>query len=155
MNLTPQDVRCRSAVLPAGQGRAQLGGRVAASCVARGLEALDDHVMDALGNRMGGYSRELFDDPDNFDPAAQAAMIRDIPVKYPHIMEVAMAATTGQAPTGRGCDEQFEFEFALDILLDGFGRLRQQGWPPPASHGPAPAAGHAHRWNGTPRAANS
>ena len=26
------------------------------------------------------------------------------------------------------CDEQFEFEFALDILLDGFERLRQQGW---------------------------
>jgi hypothetical protein len=70
----------------------------------------------------------LFDDPDNFDPDAQAAMIRDIPVKYSHIMEVGMAATNGQAPTGRGCDEQFEFEFALDILLDGFERLRQQGW---------------------------
>lgn len=79
MNLTPQDVRCRSAVLPAGRGRAQLGGRVA---------------------RVWGFFRELFDDPDNFDPAAQAAMIRDIPAKYPHIMEVAMAATTGQAPTG-------------------------------------------------------
>jgi hypothetical protein len=39
-----------------------------------------------------------------------------------------MVAANGQAPTGRGCDEQFEFEFALDILLDGFDRLRQQGW---------------------------
>jgi hypothetical protein len=28
----------------------------------------------------------------------------------------------------RGCDEQFEFEFALDLLLDGFERLRDQGW---------------------------
>jgi hypothetical protein len=29
---------------------------------------------------------------------------------------------------GQGCDDQFEFEFALDLLLDGFERLRQQGW---------------------------
>jgi hypothetical protein len=25
---------------------------------------------------------------------------------------------------GRGCDDQFEFEFALDLLLDGLERLR-------------------------------
>ena len=29
---------------------------------------------------------------------------------------------------GSGCDDQFEFEFALDLLLDGFERLQQQGW---------------------------
>jgi hypothetical protein len=28
---------------------------------------------------------------------------------------------------GRGCDDQFEFEFALDLLLDGLERRRQQG----------------------------
>jgi hypothetical protein len=27
---------------------------------------------------------------------------------------------------GPGCDDQFEFEFALDLLLDGIERLRQQ-----------------------------
>jgi hypothetical protein len=43
-----------------------------------------------------------------------------------------MAATNGEAPAGRACDEQFEFEFALDLLLDGFERLRQQGWTPAA-----------------------
>jgi hypothetical protein len=40
---------------------------------------------------------------------------------------IAVAATEG-ARAGQGCDEQFEFEFALDLLLDGFDRLRQQGW---------------------------
>ncbi len=31
---------------------------------------------------------------------------------------------------GGGCDDQFEFEFALDLLLDGFERLHRQGWTP-------------------------
>lgn len=26
------------------------------------------------------------------------------------------------------CDDQFEFEFALDILLGGFERLHREGW---------------------------
>jgi hypothetical protein len=49
--------------------------------------------------------------------------------RYPHILEIAMAATHGDpSAVGGGCDEQFEFEFALDLLLDGFERLRDQGW---------------------------
>jgi hypothetical protein len=27
---------------------------------------------------------------------------------------------------GRGCDDQFEFEFALDLLLDGIERLEER-----------------------------
>jgi hypothetical protein len=27
---------------------------------------------------------------------------------------------------GGGCDDQFEFEFALDLMLDGLERLRQE-----------------------------
>ncbi|GAA4843180.1 hypothetical protein GCM10023235_19060 [Kitasatospora terrestris] len=29
---------------------------------------------------------------------------------------------------GPGCDDQFEFEFALDLLLDGVERLHRAGW---------------------------
>jgi hypothetical protein len=36
--------------------------------------------------------------------------------------------TTDTTLTRPGCDDQFEFEFALDLLLDGFDRLRRQGW---------------------------
>ena len=47
--------------------------------------------------------------------------------RYPHIVEIVMAATRGDlGRAGQGCDEQFEF--ALDLLLDGFERLRDQGW---------------------------
>lgn len=38
-----------------------------------------------------------------------------------------MTTPDTQAP-GHGCDDQFEFEFALDLLLDGFQRLHAQGW---------------------------
>jgi hypothetical protein len=47
--------------------------------------------------------------------------------RYPHIVEIAMAATGGDlSAAGPGGDEQFEF--APDLLLDGFERLRDQGW---------------------------
>jgi hypothetical protein len=29
---------------------------------------------------------------------------------------------------GPGCDDDFEFEFALDLVLDGFELLRQRDW---------------------------
>jgi hypothetical protein len=42
---------------------------------------------------------------------------------------MAIAAThDDESVVGSGCDDQFEFEFALDILLDGFERLQQLGW---------------------------
>ena len=42
---------------------------------------------------------------------------------------------------GQGCDDQFEFEFALDLLLDGFDNLHRQGW---TSHGTLSWAGDRH-----------
>jgi hypothetical protein len=40
-----------------------------------------------------------------------------------------MAATEGDlSRVGSGCDEQFEFEFALDLVLDGVERLHRMGW---------------------------
>jgi len=61
-------------------------------------------------------------------PAMTSEAVPVASAMYPHIMTVAMAATGGELPTGRGCDEQFEFEFALDLLLDGFERLHRRGW---------------------------
>ena len=50
---------------------------------------------------------------------------------YPHLAEIAMpAAQDGASVAGPDCDQQFEFEFALNLLLDGFERLRQQRWTP-------------------------
>ncbi len=90
---------------------------------------LTHHVMHALGSRMLGFTRELFDNPPSVDPQMQAAMFREMAGKYPHVAEMAIAAThDDKSVVGSGCDDQFEFEFALDLLLDGFERLQQQGW---------------------------
>ena len=95
---------------------------------------LTHHVMHALGSRMWGFTQELFDDSANAAPApvtaeTQAAMFQEMATRYPNILEVAMAAKHDDGTVvGQGCDDQFEFEFALDLLLDGFGRFHDQGW---------------------------
>ncbi|WP_371614295.1 TetR/AcrR family transcriptional regulator C-terminal domain-containing protein [Streptomyces sp. NBC_00454] len=90
-----------------------------------GLSAdLTHHVMHAMGSRLLGYSQELFDTSGPSGPPDPGMAAR-----YPHIAELAAtAAHDGGSAVGGGCDDQFEFEFALDLLLDGFENLRRQGW---------------------------
>ena len=96
---------------------------------------LTHHVMHALGSRMFGFTQELFDDVSRRRPrrAGRRAgqMAGDLP---PHRRKSQAVTPTDTSLVGPGCDNQFEFEFALDLLLDGFERLRRQGWtsaPPP------------------------
>ena len=90
---------------------------------------LTHHVMHALGSRMWGFTQELFNNPPSVDPENQAVMLREMAGIYPYAMELAIAvAHDDESVVGSGCDDQFELEFALDILLDGFERLQQQGW---------------------------
>jgi len=87
---------------------------------------LTHHVMHALGSRMLGFTQELYDDTPAVDPEAQAVMLREMAGRYPHVTEMALAAThEDDSIIGSGCDDQFEFEFALDLLLDGFERLQK------------------------------
>jgi AcrR family transcriptional regulator len=91
---------------------------------------LTHHVMHALGSRMWGFTQEVFPTPPPpADPDVRAAMFGQLAAQYPHIIEIATAGSHDKgSAVGQGCDDQFEFEFALDVLLDGFERLHQQGW---------------------------
>jgi AcrR family transcriptional regulator len=103
---------------------------------------LTHHVMHTLGNRMWGFSPELFEEPPPTSapsPAEHAATMAEFVQRYPHIVEIATAATRAD-PARVGCDEQFAFEFALDLLLGGFERLRAQGWSSAGPSGPTPSA---------------
>jgi AcrR family transcriptional regulator len=95
-----------------------------------GLTAdLTHHVMHALGNRMWGFSQELFAATPSSDPSF--ASQRDaLPMHFPHLAAIARAAAhpDGAAMSGPGCDDQAEFEFALDLLLDGVEVLHQRQW---------------------------
>ncbi len=94
---------------------------------------LTHHAMHALGHRIWGFSPEAFDDPDSLqppaDPAARLAMFEMVRQTYPYIAMIALDSAGGDLTrVGDGCDEQFEFEFTLDLLLDAFERLHEAGW---------------------------
>jgi len=90
---------------------------------------LTHHAIHALGSRLWGFSQEVYNDPPDgeVDPQTQALMLGDMRTHYPHVTELAMAVSHDDASVvGSGCDDQFEFEFALDILLDGLDRLHDR-----------------------------
>src|SRR5664280_1296837 len=90
---------------------------------------LSHQVMHALGSRMWGFTLEVFPTTPPADPDLRAAMLAHLAATYPHFSEIAMpGAPDEDSSVGRGCDDQLEFEFGLDVLLDGFERLHQEGW---------------------------
>ncbi|MET3720559.1 MULTISPECIES: TetR/AcrR family transcriptional regulator C-terminal domain-containing protein [unclassified Arthrobacter] len=100
---------------------------------------LTHHVMHALGSRMWGFTQELFNQPTSSGsaaaaetaPDAQSAQTLATAERYPNIARISGAAAHDGTVVAHGCDDRFEFEFALDLLLDGFERLHQTGWRPP------------------------
>lgn len=91
---------------------------------------LTHHAMHALGSRMWGFIQEVFPTPSPpSDPDQMAAMFAEWSVRYPNIIEMATAANHSDESTiSQNCDDQFEFEFALDLLIDGFERMHKSGW---------------------------
>jgi AcrR family transcriptional regulator len=85
---------------------------------------LAHHGLHVLGSRVFGFSQDLFDDKTEPIPDADAleAMSRDMAVAYPNIAELALAVRH-EGGLG-GCDDDVEFRFALDLILDGLDRLR-------------------------------
>lgn len=83
------------------------------------------HAMHVMGSRLLGFSQELFEDTPDREPDSDAMPPEEMAARYPHITELAMAVAHDQeSVVGSGCDDQFEFEFALDLTLDGLERLR-------------------------------
>jgi AcrR family transcriptional regulator len=84
---------------------------------------LTHHAIHMLGSRLLGFTRELFDDSPDLDPETAQAMAQQLGPIYPHVAEMALGATHDGGLGG--CDTNFEFELALDVILDGLERLRQ------------------------------
>ena len=92
---------------------------------------LTHHVMHAFGSRMWGFTQELFDDgaatPSTEPPPPE--VLQAMAQRYPNVLAIATTARhRSDSVVGYGCDDQFEFEFALDLMLDGFARLHEQRW---------------------------
>jgi hypothetical protein len=77
-----------------------------------------------MGSRALGFTQELYDDSQEMDDDATAALLEQMAGAYPHITAM-VAAISHDADTTLGwCDDQVEFEFALDLVLDGLAALR-------------------------------
>ena len=115
---------------------------------------LTHQVMHTLGSRMWGFHLEVLPSADP-SPAPEArGALGGLSAAYPHIAELAAsvgpagsaagvswvagsgagvswvagsgAAGSGAAGVDLGCDAPAEFEFAIDVLLDGFERLHKR-----------------------------
>jgi AcrR family transcriptional regulator len=97
---------------------------------------LAHHGLHVLGSRVFGFSQDLFDDKSEPIPDAEAlqAISRDMAVAYPNIAELALAVRH-EGGLG-GCDDDVEFRFGIDLILDGLERMRERegrGRPRPAT----------------------
>jgi AcrR family transcriptional regulator len=82
------------------------------------------HALHVLGSRVLGFTQELYDDSQEPDPEEMAIFLQQIAGKYPHITEMAREISHDAETSLGWCDDQVEFEFALDLILDGLDRLR-------------------------------
>jgi AcrR family transcriptional regulator len=80
------------------------------------------HALHILDSRIFGFNQALFEDsgPADLSPEAEAAIVRGL-AGYPAISELAQAASH-EGVLGR-CDDDVEFAFGLDLILDGLERL--------------------------------
>jgi AcrR family transcriptional regulator len=88
---------------------------------------LTHHAMHAMGSRLMGFTQELFNDNTDTDAEMESEMWGSMADALPNVYELYLAVSHEDASVvGPGCDDQFEFEFALDLLLDGLEALRDR-----------------------------
>jgi AcrR family transcriptional regulator len=89
------------------------------------------HAMHVMGSRLLGFSQELYDDTASMPEDEAIEMWTQLADAYPNIAALVGEISGGEishdegSVVGGGCDDQFEFEFALDLILDGLERLRK------------------------------
>lgn len=84
------------------------------------------HAIHALGSRALGFTQELFE-PDANDGGEEASteMLAQMADQLPYLVEMMAEVAHDDPDSTLGwCDDQFEFEFGLDLILDGLERLR-------------------------------
>ncbi|HEY7467961.1 MAG TPA: TetR/AcrR family transcriptional regulator [Acidimicrobiia bacterium] len=89
---------------------------------------LAHHALHALGSRALGFTQELFDPDDASSGDAEAeAMMEQMAARIPHLVEMMTEISHDDPESTLGwCDDQYEFEFGLDLILDGLEAARLQ-----------------------------
>ena len=80
------------------------------------------HAVHILGSRLLGFTQDLFNDSGDLDPEAAANLANELGATHPYVVEMALAVT--HSGTLGPCDDNAEFELALELILDGLDRIR-------------------------------
>lgn len=87
---------------------------------------LAHHALHALGSKAVGFVQELFQPANTADEAASEEMMEQMVAELPYLAEMISEIAHDDPDLTLGwCDDQTEFEFGLDVLLDGLERRRQ------------------------------
>jgi AcrR family transcriptional regulator len=90
---------------------------------------LAHRAMHAFGSLPLGFAQEMFSPASaggSMDESASEAEFAAMAEALPHLTAMVTAEVhDAEDPTLGWCDSQIEFEFTLDLLLDGFERLRR------------------------------
>jgi AcrR family transcriptional regulator len=87
---------------------------------------LAHHALHAMGSRALGFSQELFDPGGDAGDQDAAAALETMADELPHLVGMLMeVAHDDPASTLGWCDDQTEFEFGIDVILNGLDRLRE------------------------------
>jgi len=85
---------------------------------------LTHHAMHALGSRALGFSHELFT-PGGPSTGEPDPVLAGMAARLPNLIGMLSEVAHDDPDSTLGwCDDQTEFEFGLDIVLDGLDRLR-------------------------------
>jgi AcrR family transcriptional regulator len=84
--------------------------------------ALVHHAIHIFGSRLLGFVQTPFDDSGELDPESAAQLQSQLGATHPYAVEMALAVTHSGALGG--CDDDEEFAFAIDFILDGLDRLK-------------------------------
>lgn len=86
---------------------------------------LAHHAMHALGSRALGFTQELFVPADDADPSP--LRIEHLMTTFPNIGGMLAEISHDPDEDSLGwCDDQTEFVFGLDLLLDGLDGMRDE-----------------------------
>jgi AcrR family transcriptional regulator len=90
---------------------------------------LAHHAMHTLGSRALGFTQELFE-PDQVETGEEdvSEMMEAMSSEFPYLVGMMSEVAHDDPDSTLGwCDDQVEFEFGLDLILDGLDRVRQTG----------------------------
>jgi AcrR family transcriptional regulator len=88
---------------------------------------LAHHAMHALGSKALGFSQELFKPDNEAGDEATDEVFEQLATQLPHLTGMLTEISHDDPDSTLGwCDDQAEFEFGLDLLLDGLDRLARE-----------------------------